>query len=193
MLYASRAGAGDVRVVQTGHGAPLVAVHPPEPVLDRIAALDRPVAAGVRWTTRDQWHVTLRFMGAVDDALVAALVEAVRSIPSSPGGAAAGVELGPATSCFGRHVLHVPASGLGALAAATVRATAGFGEPPDTRPFAGHLTLARSRPRGPDLRRLAGAPLAASWAATELLLVRSHLGRAGARYEVVHRAPLTSP
>ena len=165
-----------------------VAVWPPDDVLDAVALLDRPAIEGVRWTTRDQWHVTLRFLGSVEEDEVARLCDALddvgRAHPS------ARVELGPATSCFGRGVLHVPTSGLAPVAAATVRATDGVGsEPPDPRPFAGHLTLARSRGRT-DLRPLAGAPIAASWTASELTLVRSHTARTGARYEVLHRSPL---
>ena len=168
-----------------------VAVCPPGPVLDLVAALDRPALPGVRWTTRDQWHVTLRFLGAVPDELLPAAVAGLDAAAGEVAGPAP-VGLGPATRCFGRHVLHVPVSGLDELAAATVRATADVGEPPESRPFAGHLTLARSRPRGADLRRIAGVTLAASWTVTELLLVRSHLHSAGARYEVVHRAALPS-
>ncbi|MDQ2827353.1 MAG: RNA 2',3'-cyclic phosphodiesterase, partial [Actinomycetota bacterium] len=36
-------------------------------MLDRLSALDRPVVSGLRWATREQWHVTLRFLGAVGD------------------------------------------------------------------------------------------------------------------------------
>lgn len=169
-----------------------VAVWPPSDVLEAVAALDRPTLPEVRWTSPDQWHVTVRFLGSVPDEQLGAVIEAVDTVELA--GGAPLVTMGPETSCFGGgRVLHIPASGLAALAAATVRATAGFGEPPDPRPFAGHLTLARSRSRrGPGLRPLAGVPLAASWPATELTLVRSHLNRAGARYEVVHRRPLTA-
>src|SRR5437899_2052742 len=45
-----------------------VAVSLPDEVLDLLASLARPEVSGVRWTTRDQWHVTTRFLGAVDDA-----------------------------------------------------------------------------------------------------------------------------
>ena len=42
-----------------------VAVWPPDDVIDVLADLPRPEVAGVRWTTRGQWHVTLRFLGHV--------------------------------------------------------------------------------------------------------------------------------
>src|ERR1700674_5370013 len=40
-----------------------VAVWLPAPVLAQLDDLARPEMAGVRWTTIDQWHVTLRFLG----------------------------------------------------------------------------------------------------------------------------------
>ena len=57
-----------------------VAVWPPPEVLDVLAALPRTERPGVRWTTRDQWHVTLRFLGMADPAEA---VEAVRRIEAS--------------------------------------------------------------------------------------------------------------
>ena len=42
---------------------------PPPEVVARLAALARPTVEGVRWTTPEQWHVTLRFLGWVDDVL----------------------------------------------------------------------------------------------------------------------------
>lgn len=160
-----------------------VAVWPSTEVLDAIAAFERPEVKGLRWTTPDQWHVTLRFMGEcdVDDAAVA-----FRTISSS----AFEVTMGPTTGRFGRRILHVPTEGLLSLATATVAATAGVGEPPDPRPFAGHLTLARSRRGDTDLRSFAGVPLAGRWTTSEVTLVASHLGPGGARYEIVESLPL---
>jgi 2'-5' RNA ligase len=173
-----------------------IAVWPPPEVVEAIAGLARPELEGVSWTRPEQWHITLRFLGWVPDDALPVVVDAVEAI-ELPQEEAPVVTLGPATACFGRRVLQVPARGLEALAAATVQATAGVGEPPEPRPFAGHLTLARSRIAdrrrgrgGPHVGMLAGVPLAASWTATELTLVRSHLHRAGARYEVVHRRPM---
>ncbi|MDQ3570423.1 MAG: RNA 2',3'-cyclic phosphodiesterase, partial [Actinomycetota bacterium] len=131
-----------------------VAVWPPPEVVDMLAGLERPEVDGLRWTTAEQWHVTLRFLGDADEV---AAREAFRGIRSG-GGATA--EMGPATGHFGRRVVHAPVAGLEGLAAATVAATGGVGQPPGARPFAGHITLARARRRrGVDLRALAGAPL----------------------------------
>ncbi|MEY2476474.1 MAG: hypothetical protein QOG87_1789 [Actinomycetota bacterium] len=161
-----------------------VAVWPSEEILDAIAALPRPDVAGLRWTTRDQWHVTMRFLGSVDD--VDAAMAAVRSIEAL----ACDVEVGPAVGRFGKRILHVPTRGLGAVAAATIAATSHVGEPPEDRAFKGHLTLARSRRGDTDLRPLAGTAIAGRWWADQVTLVRSHLGGSGARYEVIERVPL---
>jgi 2'-5' RNA ligase len=164
-----------------------VAVWPSEEVLDAVAALPRPEVPGLRWTTRDQWHVTTRFLGTVDD--LDAAVTAVRSIDAP----ACDVTVGPAVGRFGKRILHVPTDGLDEVAAATVQATAHVGEPPEDRAFKGHLTLARSRRGDTDLRPLEGTAIAAGWRADEVTLVRSHLGGSGARYEVIERVLLAAP
>ena len=165
-----------------------VAVWPPDEGLDLVAALPRPDVEGLRWTTRDQWHITLRFFGAVElDAASGAL----RSV-SAPATTAV---LGPETGRFGKRVLHVPVSGLETVAKAVVRATKKVGKPPEPRPFTGHLTLARARDRrrGVDLRPLVGTPVAATWPVTEVCLVESHVSSKGANYEVVETVSLSEP
>ena len=162
-----------------------VAVSPPEEVLERVAALDRAPVAGMRWTDRHQWHVTLRFLGRVDD--VPAAIEALAGVRAGPTIAS----LGPAVGRFGNRVLHVPVGGLEVVAAAVVAATAHVGEPPEVRPFAGHLTLARVTGRAKvDLRALAGQPVEGSWPVEEICLVESHLSPLGARYSTLERVAL---
>ena len=158
-----------------------MAVCPPDAVLDRVAGLDRPAIDGVRWTTRDQWHVTLRFLGSAD-------VDTVRSALAGVGAAPVTARLGPAVGRFGHRILHVPVTGLEQVASAVIAATSQLGRPPDDRPYAGHLTLARvAKGARVDLRRLAGAAVAASWEVTDFCLVQSRLSSAGSRYEVLER------
>jgi len=165
-----------------------VAVWPPDDVLDLVAGLERREVAGLRWTTRDQWHVTLRFLGQVAD------VEAVKAALSGLDAGAAAARLGPAVDRFGRRILHVPVAGLDGIATDVVRVTAALGTPPDDRPFRGHLTLARVGERSTvDLRAHAGALVSATWAVSEVSLVESRLSSHGARYGVVDRFPLTNP
>jgi len=178
-----------------------VAVWPPDDVIDLLARLARPELAGVRWTTREQWHVTLRFLGQIAPADVGEATDAFGRIDVAEatdafgridvaGAGAVSAEMGPATACFGRGILQVPVRGLGELARVTVEATAGVGQPPDDRAFHGHLTLARARRGRGDLRSLRGTPLAARWKVTDLTLVASTPHREGSRYEVVSSLPL---
>jgi 2'-5' RNA ligase len=153
-----------------------VAVVPPAPVLDRLDALDRPAVDGVRWTTRDQWHVTLHFLGQAEEAPAAAALAGVAA-------EATAVVLGPWVELLGRHVVVVPAAGLSGLAAVVTAAFAGIGRPPEDRPFRGHLTLARVR-RGSRFRP-ARQPFDERFVAEELVLLRSRTLADGARYEPV--------
>jgi 2'-5' RNA ligase len=158
-----------------------VAACPPPDVLDEIAALPRPVDGGVRYTRRDQWHVTLRFLG---DAEVADALGAFGRVDA----AAADATLGPAVRRLGRNVLVVPVTGLDDLARAVRDATASVGSPPDLRPFTGHVTIARLR--GASACRAAGHRIRATFRIDEVLLVRSNLRPDGAVYETVATRPL---
>ena len=154
-----------------------VAVWPPVEVLDAIAALDRPELRAVRWTSREQWHITLRFLGEVDGP-PEQLLEPLSALPPAP------VTIGPATERSSGRVLVIPVHGLDELAAAVA-------DPEETRPFRGHLTLARARERGHKIpSSLAGAPIAGSWTVTSVSLVRSHLGGGPARYEDIRTVAL---
>jgi 2'-5' RNA ligase len=154
-----------------------VAVWPPEDVLDAIAALDRPAVRAVRWTGRNQWHITLRFLGEVD-APPEDLLEPLAALPP------ARVTIGPATQRLSGRVLMIPVHGLDDLAAAVA-------DPNETRRFRGHLTLARARERGNKVpSSLAGTPITGAWTATKVSVVRSHLGGGPARYEDVRTVDL---
>lgn len=155
-----------------------VAVRPPDAVLDVVAGLRRPPRPGVRWTTRPQWHVTLRFLGEVNDP--GPVTAALEAAPL----ARCDAVVGPRVAALGRGAVVVPVGGLERLADAVVAATGGFGSPPAARAFRGHLTLARAR-RGP-VRDLVGEPVKLGFPVDEVRLVRSHLGADGARYEDVH-------
>lgn len=153
-----------------------VAVRPPADVIDAIDALPRPSTDGVRWTTRDQWHATLRFFGEVDGER--AIVDALRTAPLDE--CTATIRRGAAM--LGRGVVQLPIDGLDALATAVVDATSAFGQPAPTRRFRGHLTLARTKRRAIDMAALA---VDCRWTVREIELIRSHLGRGGARYETL--------
>jgi RNA 2',3'-cyclic 3'-phosphodiesterase len=151
-----------------------VAVTPPPEVLDRVAELARPEREGVRWTTPDQWHVTLRFLGDVSDPEpVEAALRAVRW-------PAARMRIGPGVASLGRHAVVLPVAGLEELARLAAESTVAFAEP-EQRPFRGHLTLARVRRGSP--APLTGERFEAEAEVEAVALFRSRLHPEGARYE----------
>jgi 2'-5' RNA ligase len=97
-----------------------VAVRPAKDVVDALAALSRPQGTPTRWTTPDQWHVTLRFFGNVDDPspIVRALEGVMHSFPPLE------ATMGPRAGVLGQQVVYLPVTGLGDLAAAVVNASA---------------------------------------------------------------------
>jgi 2'-5' RNA ligase len=153
-------------------------------VIERLAGLHRRRRDGVRWTTADQWHVTLRFLGEVEGP--APVVEALAEAQLEP----AAAQLGPASEAFGRHVVAVPVAGLDELARRVAAATARFGSPPPDRPYRGHVTLARVRQGDP--RALAGEAIEARWAVEQVRLMCSRLHPDGARYEDLYVRSLAS-
>lgn len=166
-----------------------VAVWPPQELRRRLAALGRPALPGVSWTSAEQWHVTLRFLGEVAPEAVSALDA---DLLACAGGACPCVaSAGPTVRRLGRHLLVVPVAGLDPLARAVGAATAHeypmavVGRHGDSRggveAWSGHLTLARAR------RPLAAASVPAGevaweWTVERIALVASTLDPAGARY-----------
>ncbi len=158
-----------------------LAVFPPVDVVERLGELERPEVEGLRWTNREQWHITLRFFGEAEQGDVEDSLRGFR-------GAASTVLLGPASRWLGRRVLALPADGLDELAAEVRARTETIGQAPGRRKFTGHLTLARTRRRLPGA--LVSQPFGAQFKATELWLVSSQLHSDGARYTKLSNWPL---
>ena len=150
-----------------------IAAWPSAEILDLLSALPRVDEPGVRFTTADQWHLTLRFLGDVElDEATAALT----SVEAEP----ATATVGPVVVPLGPRVIVAPVAGLDAIAAAVREATSAIGEPVDARPFAGHITLARAR--SPGSCRLIGTQVAGRFVVDEIALIESELHADGARY-----------
>jgi 2'-5' RNA ligase len=165
-----------------------VAAEVPDEVRDAVAAVERPEGDDVRWSEPASWHVTLRFLGEVDDAeaSVAALGRVVA--------ASATATVGPTPKRLGPTAVVLPVDGLDEVAAAVAVAFAGLaGE--EGRRFTGHLTLGRLRRQGRWPAGGAGVlPGPVRWRVGSVALVRSHLRTgAPARYEVLARQPLEVP
>ncbi|GJM38028.1 MAG: RNA 2',3'-cyclic phosphodiesterase [Acidimicrobiales bacterium] len=153
-----------------------VAVWPPPAVVDALTAPTRVDAPGLRFTTKDQWHATLRFLGSCAEADA---IDALRGVRFET----ATVQLGPTIERLGSGLVVAPLAGLDAIATAVRQATAAVGEPVDPRPFVGHVTLARLKDGGPC--SLDGAAVGGTFTVQEIALVRSDLHHDGARYTTV--------
>lgn len=178
-----------------------VALVPPQRVLDEIeeaVAPLRSIEPGLRWVRGDLWHVTLSFLGEVEEGRLDRLVPRLAKAASRhvslelsfagagsfpPGGARARVLW---TGLYGdRRALARLAD---SVAAGAHRSGIGIEQ---RKAFSPHLTLARSR-HPADLRMIlerlshyAGHP----WTADSIHLMRSHPG-AQVRYERLESWPL---
>jgi len=161
-----------------------IAVRPSVAAADLVDRVPRPEVARVRWVPREQWHVTLRFLGEAEPDEVAVVLAAVpwnRVLP-------VGVTLGPTTEVLGESVVMVPAAGCDGLVDWVVAATEGLGRDPEDRPFVGHLTLGRFRDEPP--AGSIGSPISATFQVDEVLLLASQMQSGEVVHEVVARFPL---
>ncbi|MFZ0664473.1 MAG: RNA 2',3'-cyclic phosphodiesterase [Acidimicrobiales bacterium] len=167
-----------------------VAVWPPPELIDLVAALPRPSVPGVRWTTVEQWHVTVRFLGEVEAG--SGVDEVASRLNELSGTGAVTASVGPASAWFpGRHVLQVPVDGLDDLHMRAYRLLAdaeavAFEKRQLGPAYNGHLTLARVRGRaglgGSVADSVAGEMILATWRVTTVSLVASTLRSDGASY-----------
>ena len=165
-----------------------VAVWPDDLTVRRLSALALSSVPGLRAVRPEHWHVTLRFLGDVEDALIPMLVQALeRAVVGIPG--PVHCTIGPATAWFsGGRVLQIPAKGLEGVAEAVRQATVPIIPDHDTAAFVGHLTVARVRGRRADpstLAAVAGIAFTAAFAVPRLGLVSSVLSAEGPRYSTL--------
>ena len=187
-----------------------IAVSVPEEIKNEIekaqAELRRAAPeARVRWTTRQQFHLTLKFLGGVEaercEALSQALRGAVRGFtpmrlraektgffPDNRFPRVVWVGVSDATGQLLR------------LQRAVEDAVRDFTAEKPEAGFAGHVTLGRikgiRRPEAEALARAAavmGDRLFGEWPAAEIEIIRSELTPKGARYTCLAAVPLASP
>jgi 2'-5' RNA ligase len=185
-----------------------IAVTPPAEALDELEAAVAPLRSScpeLRWTVRQNWHVTLAFLGQVDEAVAGELGPELGKAVAEV--AAGQVSLGPAGS-FPKDktwakVLWVGLEDqggfLGGLAKTVGDAAAEAGAAPDRahKVYTPHLTLGRCRNAavlGPLVSSLSGFR-GGPWRAGEIQLFRSHLRPQWPepRYEDLGSWPLACP
>jgi RNA 2',3'-cyclic 3'-phosphodiesterase len=181
-----------------------VAVSVPGKVTGELEAAVAPLRSSwpsLRWTGRDAWHLTLAFLGEVNEVVAARLVPRMEraaarhsrlALSLAGSGAFPGADRARVlwTGVQGER------RGLAALAASVAAGAGRAGAPPaeEGRRFQPHLTLARSR-APVDVRALvaelsdfAGDP----WTAEEIYLIRSRPD-SRPRYETLGTWPLRPP
>jgi 2'-5' RNA ligase len=171
--------------VRAFFGLPLPGAH--RSALERYLAGAAATAPQFRWTPPENLHLTIRFLGHVEESIAAAIAGRVE---------AAGLEgfelaLGSIGSFKRGRLARVVWLGLAtgesstvALAELVEAESVRAGLEPEGRKFHAHLTLARARAQdGATLPDLAAPPALEAWRAQELILYRSRLGRGGSVYE----------
>jgi 2'-5' RNA ligase len=178
----------------------------PDPLRSQLASAvaslrEAGLPRGVRVLHEETWHVTLQFLGNVDEALAPRLSDACNgafaqhaSFDLQLSGAGAFPSAKRARTIWvGLSRGHVE---LAQLAATAQHATAPLGFTPEERAFRAHVTWARAKPEA-DVRKLLDAyaqqPSSAQAARVhEAVLYRSHTSSEGARYEVLSRFALAA-
>ncbi|HEY0831745.1 MAG TPA: RNA 2',3'-cyclic phosphodiesterase [Candidatus Dormibacteraeota bacterium] len=186
-------GEGGPLRVRAFFGLPLPEEH--RQALDRHLAGWAAAAPQFRWTPAANLHLTIRFLGQVDQPLAEGIAERLED----RGLKGFDLQLGKlGTFKRGRlaRVVWLGQRSGGddamALAADVEEECVRAGLEPEARRFNAHLTLARARARdGAALPQLSPPPELAPWRAAELILFRSHLGRAGSVYEPLRRIRLS--
>jgi 2'-5' RNA ligase len=145
---------------------------------------------GARWVPPENWHVTLLFLGATDpgriDWVSARLEDAAAG--AAPFDTALTTFGGFPSSTRARVIWAGLDDRAGQVSALARSVGADMGAEPEDRPFAGHVTVAKS-PRPLRLSEdFIATPLpAAAFKVEEMVLFRSHPGRPVPRYEPLTR------
>jgi 2'-5' RNA ligase len=177
-----------------------VALVPPREVITALDETLTPVRAAapprLAWTRRGQWHVTLQFLGRVEN--VAPLVDALGThLTDAP---VARVGLGGAgafPSAMEASVVWVGidqgVDELATLARLVEAASGSVGCSADEPTFTPHITMARARRPlavGSMLGSIGDGPIGPMWNVTEVRLLESDTLPSGAAYREVARFPL---
>ncbi len=179
-------------VEQLSGGAPsrrvFVAVPLPDEV--RMALADRlgRVEVPGKIAPPENWHITLRFLGSVDEVsyerFLGALDTADLGEPFRVGLGNLGAFPRPRNATVIWVGVTKGLDRLGELADISEEAAQSVGLAGEERPFRSHLTLSRVRPAQDVTRLVETTPaMGIEWQCESITVYRSHLGRDGASYE----------
>ena len=139
------------------------------------------------YVSRENLHLTLKFLGEVSPELLAEVEERLRGILAGP------IEVGLSEAgCFAPRILWVGLRGADELQRKVDDALDGLFEPEHR--FMGHVTIARVKGISDRLRQSVEeleVPRVKAWA-TGFSLQESHLSHEGPRYETIARFPLAA-
>jgi 2'-5' RNA ligase len=183
-----------------------IALRPCDDALDHIESVvsrARRAMVGPRWTSREQWHVTLHFFGNLSDDETDKALDALAQLATCRPFMMRFNEAGAFPSPARARVMWLSSDegraacvGLASLLS-VVLATAGFPLAED-RPFRPHLTVARLRVPSPAAAGVgalhdAFAELGEGppWTVRDVVLYESHLRREGPVYSVLDRVALS--
>jgi len=180
-----------------------IAAELPEPCRQEVAAFQSKLqrsGADVKWVETGNLHLTLKFLGEIDDNRVEPLKESLAGLRSrSPFQIhLEGIGAFPKTTY--PKVIWVGVNEgkekLAELAQAVEKICSGLGFPPEERPFSPHLTIGRVRSQeqlAPLIKQLQTAEFRAKTPAEigKLTLFQSTLGPRGPVYRPLAEIPLT--
>ncbi len=175
-----------------------IAIPLPEHVkkeVHRVIGLLRQRNRGVRWVKPDNMHLTLKFLGNIDESFVDDISRALDDIASHYAQLELSIDrLGSFPGPERPRVIWVGLDGdlksLSEIARDIDDMATDFGVKRETRPFRAHITLGRLKI--PTMIDMDVQLDNLGFQSTELLFFKSELLRNGARYTVLHRSKLIS-
>jgi 2'-5' RNA ligase len=186
--------------VSADHARLFVALELPGEMRAELARWSRSELAqlpGLRLIAPDSFHVTLCFLGSRPAGETGKIAAACRTVASLPGMT---LSLGPALWLPPRRpraVVIELSDEQGALAALQAslagRLHAGGWYEPESRPFLGHVTVARATGGGRPARVALAEPPPMRFDTAAVTLYRSWLGSGPARYEALESVTLATP
>lgn len=184
-----------------------VCIHVPEEVRDNLRAIQKQFDKqmpndAVRWTSFEQLHLTLEFLGNIPADHLSPLQQALAKVAAEHRAfAIAAQTIGAFSSVRNPRVIWAGLTGeidrLKALQADAHASVVQWEKEPESRPYRPHLTLGRVRPAKPrELRKVTQALASVEsadfgkWRATEFSLMQSKLSPHGAQHSVLATFPL---